>query len=125
MLRGLGLRSQVIQRMSAGTPETETPNSESSWLKGWKVYSVSGQGDAGLTCGYSGHVLNFQTDSIDERRMGKGCLMMPMSFGSLTFCSLKTKRPCLDIGQANISSTLYFNVQYGKHSDVLIGVEVT
>ena len=49
--------------------------------------------------------------------------MMPMSLGSLIPYSLKTMRPCLDISEANISST--YNLTYfNKHSDLLIGVEV-
>lgn len=71
MLRGLGLRSQVIQRMRRWTPETER---ESSWLKGWKLYSAFGLGDAILTCGFRDHVLNFQSDSADEKRKEKGRL---------------------------------------------------
>lgn len=77
-----------------------------SWLKGWKQFSASRHGDAVLTYGHCGHVMNFQTDSTDEKRRRDerkgGCLIMPMSFGSLIPNSLKTKRPCLDISQANI-----------------------
>lgn len=95
-----------------------------SWLKGWKQFSASRHGDAVLTYGHCGHVMNFQTDSTDEKRRRDerkgGCLIMPMSFGSLIPNSLKTKRPCLDISQANIS----INMQYSKNSRVLIGVEV-
>lgn len=68
--------------------------------------------------------MNFQTDSTDEKRRRDerkgGCLIMPMSFGSLIPNSLKTKRPCLDISQANI----FINMQYSKNTHVLIGVEV-
>lgn len=45
-----------------------------SWRKGWKLYSASRQEDAVLILGYCGHVLNFQTDSIDESRRENGRL---------------------------------------------------